>query len=335
MNCKHCNYVIEDESYDVCPSCGKSLKDEPVSEETDSIELPMKKDETSLSADDQFTANFIKKDDPLANLDKVKKESTKASSAMMISRVAALLSVLFFAGVLYYSKVVLPKVRQQIDDATREEEPQTQYTTTTKPSSSTGAIEMEASFGNESIYNQLKKIDVDFNKDITDVDITIKYPEKINGVDFSIVLRRTYEGGTYDDNISFKYGETTVSGIYRSYYSHNEDLITNFINSYVVNNINNTVVMYTKSSTFQLGNSTIILLFKDGKFDKIEKVVTTYSTDGVSIVQCPITASDNELSYCSVSSNFEKGKEVEIHKTVKPYEGTEITTETLIGLVSK
>ena len=340
MNCKHCNYVIDDDSYDVCPNCGKSLKEEPVEEVSDAIELPMKKTETpvELSKEDEFTASFIKKDDPLANIDKVKKETEKASTAMVISRFAAFMAVVFFAGVIYYTKFVMPKVQKEIQEAEQElrsGDNDPDYETTTRPKTSTGAVSIEAQFGEESIYNQLKKQGTDYTKELTDVDITLKYPEKVNGLDFDIILKREYNGGSYDDKVSFKYNSSSVYGIVRTYTNYNEDLITNIINSYVITKANENVVMYTKSSTFQLGNPTTILLFKDGTFDKIEKVITTYSTDGVSITQCPITINDNELSYCSVPMDFEKGKEVEIHKIKKPFGEAETVTDSLVGLVAK
>ena len=71
------------------------------------------------------------------------------------------------------------------------------------------------------------------------------------------------------------------------------------INTYVANEFDDGVVLYTKASTFQLGQPSMILIVKNGRFSKIEKVVTTYSLDGSSITQCPITFEGNTITYCS------------------------------------
>jgi len=336
MNCKHCNYSINDESIDVCPNCGKSLIDEPVAEPSDDIELPKVKEENKveLSKEDEFTSNFIKKDDPLKHISNVKTTNT----GMMVSRIAALIAVLFFIGVIYYTKVVKPKLDQElkrIEEASHEGDYLITTNTPSKEVTSTGHVEIEAKFGDETVLTQLKKIGVDYDQKISEVDITLNYPQAINGKDFSIVLSRNYYSDKYNDNISFKYNDVSTNGIIRSYTKYNEDLITNFINSYVVYNINGTIVMYTKQSTFQLGNPTTILIFKDSSFNKIEKVITTYSTDGVSITQCPIVADESGISYCSLTNSFEKGKETEINKVKYQYDKTENITEKVIGLVSK
>ena len=337
MHCKHCFYLIDDDSYDVCPNCGKPLKDEPVQEASDNIEIPMKKQETELSKEDQFTANFISKDDPLANIDKVKKSVEKASTAMMISRIAAIVAVLFFIGVIYYTKVVLPKINQQIDNAIKEE-PSEYERDTTAPAvkDSIGPVTINSEFGDNTVISELSKLNLEYNKNIKNVDITLDYGTALNNTSFSILLKRTYSSsGAYEDSISFKYGDSKVSGIVRSYNNYNDDLITNFINSYVVTNNDGNVVMYSKSSTFQLSNSTTILLFRAGLFDKIERVITTYSVDGVSIVQCPIEATSNNITYCAIESSFEKKKEMEIKKYSKKYDGSPEEVGSYIGLVAK
>jgi hypothetical protein len=107
------------------------------------------------------------------------------------------------------------------------------------------------------------------------------------------------------------------------------------INTYVANEFDGGVVLYSKASTFQLGNPTTILIVKNGKFYKIEKVITTYSLDGVSITQCPITFTDNKINYCQIVGEFKKGENVEIRKNVQAIDEEEQITETLNAMVSK
>ena len=336
MHCKHCFYLI-DESYDVCPNCGKPLKDEPVQESSDAIELPMKKDQIELSAEDQFTASFIQKDDPLANVKEIAEKATKASTGLIVSRIACVLAVLFFAGVLYYTKVVLPKINEELAAAAKEEgetDPDI-YGTTTPIKNTKLTAELNTAFSDETINSQLKKNDINYSKDNNEVDLKIKYGTDLDGTSFDVLIKRSYSSGVYDDSITFKYGDNTVSGVLRTYTSLNEDLVNDVLNSYAINKVNNLAVMYTKASTFQLSNPTTILLFRNGYYNKVEKVVTTYSTDGVSIVQCPITITNDGLSYCYIKDSFEKGKDVQIYKANRNVEGQETVVETITGLVAK
>ena len=340
MHCKHCFFIV-DESDDVCPNCGKPLKDEPVAveEESDAIELPMKKEpeKVELSAEDQFTANFIQKDDPLAHVDEIAKNATKTSKMMVFSRIAALLAVAFFIGVIYYTKVVQPKIQKELNEATRESEqgdkPGYESTTTLVDNKLNG--EINATFGEETINTQLKNNNFTYSKEKQNVDLKLKYGTALNDTSFQILIKRTYSSGMYDDSVSFKYGDSNISGVIRTYSNYNEDLITNILNSYVVNKSGDLVAMYTKASTFQLGKPTTILFFRNGTYSKVEKIITTYSTDGVSITQCPITMNENSISYCTIKENFEKEKRVEINKVDRSFEGLEIVKETAIGLVTK
>ena len=350
MHCKHCFFIV-DESDDVCPNCGKSLKDEPVveqsavvepaqvEEQSDAIELPMKKvdERAALSDEDQFTANFIQKDDPLAHIDDIKKNATKTSKAMIASRIAALLAVVFFVGVLYYTKVMLPKINKELSEAEKaaEEADKTGYETTSAIADNKLIAEIDAKFGEETINTQLKNNSYEYSKEKQNVDVKLKYGTELNGTSFQILLKRTYSSGMYDDSVSFKYGDSSITGVIRTYSNYNEDLITNILNSYVVDKTNDLVVMYTKASTFQLGKPTTILLLKDGTYSKVDNVITTYSTDGVSITQCPITINQNSISYCSIKEAYEKSREMQINKIDRSLEGMETVKETTIGLVGK
>ena len=341
MHCKHCFFII-DESDDVCPNCGKPTKDEPVAveEQSDAIELPMKKEpeKVELSAEDQFTANFIQKDDPLAHVEDIKKNAAKTNKMMVVSRIAALLAVAFFIGVIYYTKVVLPKINQELSQASKEAEEADKnpgYDTTTTIADNKLNAEIDVVFGDDTINTQLKNNNYTYSKEKQNVNVKLNYTDGLNGNPFQILIKRTYSSGIYDDSVSFKYGDASITGVIRTYSNYNEDLITNILNSYVVNKKGDLAAMYTKASTFQLGNPTIILLVRNGVYNKVEKVITTYSTDGVSITQCPITLTDSSISYCSIKGNFEKSKEVEINKIERTLDGQETIKETTIGLVAK
>ena len=287
---------------------------------------------TEMTDEDQFVTNFIKKDDALK---KMEESPIKGNSNMMIARIAALLSVLFFAAVFYYTKVIAPKTQPKdlgnTSDIVDDYNDTTSYTNT----HSTGTIILDAEFGDDTIISQLKKYNYEYDKDMSLVDITLDYKTLKGGQTFKVKLSRTMSSSAYQDDVSFLYQDAKVQGIIRSYNTYNEDLITNMINTYVANEFDGGVVLYSKASTFQLGNPTTILIVKNGKFYKIEKVITTYSLDGVSITQCPITFTDNKINYCKIVGEFKKGENVEIRKNVQAIDEEEQITESLNAMVSK
>ena len=375
MKCKHCKFVYDD-SLEKCPNCGKSNLDEVV-KDTDDIDLPMTKEEATgklkkikeeipeeiveetkieneptkaeedseleqvvgireLSEEDKFITNFIKKDDALEKM-KETVENEKGNTGMIVARIAAFISVLFFAGVMYYSKVILPKTQSKSQQGGVNEIIDTYNPTgTTTLNNTTGHIEIKGSFGDETIMTQLKKNDYDYNKDMTIVDITMDFGTLSGGQTFKMKMHRTLNtSSAYEDEVTFEYQGAKINGIIRSYNSYNEDLITNMINSYVINEFDGGVVIYTKASTFQLGQPQAILIVKDGRFSKMERVITTYSLDGVSITQCPVTLTGNTITYCGLQGDFKKGENVEIRKYSQTIEGPENILETLNAMVSK
>ena len=304
---------------------GEIVKEEENKEKKEKISIEM-------TEEDQFVTNFIKKDDALK---KMAEEPEKGNSSMMIARIAALLSVLFFAGVFYYTKVIAPKTQQKNPGDSSELIDDYNQTTNYTNTHTTGKILLDAEFGDETIITQLKKYNYDYDKDMSTVDITLDYKTLQGGQTFKVVLARSLSSSGYQDDVSFLYQEAKVQGIIRSYNSYNEDLITNMINSYVANEFDGGVVLYTKASTFQLGNPTTILIIKDGRFYKIEKVVTTYSLDGVSITQCPITFTGNKINYCQIPGEFKKGENVEIRKNTQVIGEDEKIIETLNAMIAK
>ena len=330
MKCKHCNFEL-DQEYDICPECGKSLKDEPEVVE-EKIELPETKDETALSKEDQFTANFISKDDPLKHISEVK----DSNAGIKVARIAALLAVLFFGGVLYYSYVYLPKhqpkqqggVNEIIDDYVPDR-------TTPISSNTTGEVEFVATFGDETIGTQMKKNGFDYDKDMYTVNVTMDFGKLSGGQKFQLKLNRTPSGSSFSDVISFVYNDAPISGLSKIYTNYSEDLITNMINSYVVKEFDGGVIMYSTASSFQLGHSNPILIFKNSKLNKIEKVITTYSLDGATIGQCPITINGSTVSYCAYVYEFKKSENVEIRNITYQFDKEEVVTGAFQGMISK
>ena len=285
-----------------------------------------------MTEEDEFITNFIAKDDALK---KMEKEAPKGNPGMMVARIAALISVLFFAGVMYYTKVILPKIKPTPKGGTTEIIDDYEPMDPSSSSKTTGTVELDAKFNDETIITQLKKYNFDYNKDMENVDITLNYGTLVGGQKFSVKLNRSYDGNQYRDDVSFLYQDAKISGINRNYTKYNEDLITNMINSYLAVQFDGGVVLYTKASTFQLGNPTTILIFKSGVFSRIEKVVTTYSSDGSSITQCPITFENNTITYCQVTNDFVKGENVEIRRNTQVIGGEPITTEIISAMVTK
>ena len=330
MKCKHRNFELDGE-YDICPECGKSLKDEP---EEEKVELPQEKDETELSKDDQFTANFISKDDPLKHISEPKGTST----GMITARIAALLALLFFGAVMYYTQVYLPKhqtkqkggVYEIIDDYNYEGS-----SSSSNKSYSTGKVEFTANFGDESILTQMKRAGYEYNKDMYEVNVTVDFGELANGTRFKVVLYRTKNGSSYSSDISFMLQEARITGVTKSSANYNEDLITNILNNYVVKEFDGGVIMYSQASSFQLGTSLPIIMVKGNNVKKIENVITTYSPDGSSITQCPVTINGTNINYCAYLSEFKKGENIEIRNMTFSYAKDEMVTGTVQGMVSK
>lgn len=329
MKCKHCNFELDDD-YDICPECGKPLKDEP---EEEKVELPKVKDETSLTQEDAFTANFISKDDPLKHISEVKDTSAGIKSA----RIAMILAIIFFAGVLYYSYVYLPKhkpkqeggIHEIIDDYNPGDYPPSTETNTT------GEVEFPATFGDETINTILKKNGFIYEKDMYNVNITLDYGKLSNGQNFKLLLLRTASGNTYSDTIAYMLNDMRVNSYTKTYLSYSEDLITNMINSYVVKEFDGGIVLYTTASTFQLGFSNPILFIKGNKTNTLDKVITTYSPDGTNITKCPITLNEDTINYCVYAAEWKKGENVDLRNISYKFDNEEVVKGTFQGMISK
>ena len=304
-----------------------------VDEKIETEEKTKKTSKIEMTAEDEFITNFIAKDDALK---KMETEAPKGNAGMMVARIAALISVLFFAGVMYYTKVILPQIKPTQRGGTTEIIDE--YETTSPSSSqkkSTGIVELKAEFNEETIITQLKKFNYEYNKDMDTVDITLDYGKLLGGQTFKVKLNRTNDEYKYSDNIYFVYQDAKILGLSRDYTNYNEDLITNMINSYVVKEFDGGVIMYSTASTFQLGHSNPILVFKNGKINTVEKVITTYSTDGASISQCPITLKGDTVTYCAYVSDFKKGENIELRNMAYQFDKEEIVTGTFQGMISK